>query len=808
MKLRALELDQFRKFERPVRIRGLADGLNLIVGPNEMGKSTLLAALRAALFERHRSSAKVVQSFQPSRHQTAPQVALDFEIGGAAYRIEKQFLKRPHARLHLPDGSRVDGDDAEAELETLLAFDQAGRRDGDIWNVLWVTQGHSFALPEVGGARATLQACLDAELGQVIGDDRGPALIAAIETALLELVDRRGKPRQRYLQLESELARLRGEIALDEQRAKELEQELALLEEAQRTHEQLTLEQATRDDPAALAAARAQRDGLMTLAARVREAQAAETIGRQALAQVEKQATERAELIARRAAATVQIEEAIVASAEAASQAAASAAALGWQQDELARLEAERDRQQQRSAGLKNLRRLMRQAEDSRAALAARATEVALILEPEALDRVQIGGRPAERIKQTLHAVDPVEITIEGIGRIGIRPRVAQAERWRRDLADAEHQIASLLQELELAGRDEPPDWRAGQLSLFAPRADRPPDPAVLEALLAETLRLGEVLSAQIEVAGAERDQRDESHRRQAFEAAQAKERVEQAQQEQARLERGLAEAEALATEADLAQAVAAARHVLEEAVAEVGRLSEGDPAMALAGSEARIGQLEAAIEWRRSRLGELYGDIEGRQARVRVHAGEGFAERLELARRRLGELEREHAKCRREVEVLQLLRATLTEAERAAKERYLAPVALRIRPYLQALFPDAELAVDEALQITGVTRRDGGAEPFEQLSDGTREQIAILVRLALAELLSEQGLPAVVVLDDALVFSDDERIARMFAILERAAERLQIVVLTCRERLFEGLGGKRLHLESLPATPAARGAA
>ena len=84
MKLRALELDQFRKFDRPVRIRGLADGLNLIVGPNEMGKSTLLAALRAALFERHRSSAKVVQSFQPSRHQTAPQVALDFEIGGAA----------------------------------------------------------------------------------------------------------------------------------------------------------------------------------------------------------------------------------------------------------------------------------------------------------------------------------------------------------------------------------------------------------------------------------------------------------------------------------------------------------------------------------------------------------------------------------------------------------------------------------------------------------------------------------------------------------------------------------------------------
>jgi wobble nucleotide-excising tRNase len=153
------------------------------------------------------------------------------------------------------------------------------------------------------------------------------------------------------------------------------------------------------------------------------------------------------------------------------------------------------------------------------------------------------------------------------------------------------------------------------------------------------------------------------------------------------------------------------------------------------------------------------------------------------------------------------LLRRTLAEAERDAKERYLAPVAERIRPYLQALFPDAEIVLDEALRITSV-RRDGSDEAFEQLSEGTREQIAILVRLALAELLCDQGRPAVVVLDDALVFSDDLRMQRMFAILERAAQRLQIVVLTCRERLFEGVAGKRLHLEHPGPAPEARGAA
>ena len=94
-------------------------------------------------------------------------------------------------------------------------------------------------------------------------------------------------------------------------------------------------------------------------------------------------------------------------------------------------------------------------------------------------------------------------------------------------------------------------------------------------------------------------------------------------------------------------------------------------------------------------------------------------------------------------------------------------------------------------------------AEPFERLSDGTREQIAILTRLAFAELLADQGRPAVVVLDDALVFSDDQRIEQMFEILARAADKLQIIVLTCRERVFEGLPARRLRLEQMPAAAA-----
>ena len=58
-----------------------------------------------------------------------------------------------------------------------------------------------------------------------------------------------------------------------------------------------------------------------------------------------------------------------------------------------------------------------------------------------------------------------------------------------------------------------------------------------------------------------------------------------------------------------------------------------------------------------------------------------------------------------REVEALELLLRVLRDAERAAKERYVGPLVRRIRPYLEALFPGADLEVDAAFRITTVAR-------------------------------------------------------------------------------------------------------
>jgi uncharacterized protein YhaN len=70
-----------------------------------------------------------------------------------------------------------------------------------------------------------------------------------------------------------------------------------------------------------------------------------------------------------------------------------------------------------------------------------------------------------------------------------------------------------------------------------------------------------------------------------------------------------------------------------------------------------------------------------------------------------------------------------------------------------------------------------------------------MLVRLAIGTLLAERGGNVPIILDDALVYCDDDRINLMFDALSRAGKYQQIIVLTCRLRSFEPLGGHALRV-------------
>lgn len=138
-------------------------------------------------------------------------------------------------------------------------------------------------------------------------------------------------------------------------------------------------------------------------------------------------------------------------------------------------------------------------------------------------------------------------------------------------------------------------------------------------------------------------------------------------------------------------------------------------------------------------------------------------------------------------------LRTALEEARRAAGEAYFGTVLREIDPLLSILHPGAALRIDDASLLPVAVTRDGQDEALDILSGGTREQLAVLTRLAFARLFTLSGQPVPVILDDALVHSDDDRIEAMFTALHRVAHDQQIIVLTCRQRAFAPLGGERL---------------
>ena len=85
------------------------------------------------------------------------------------------------------------------------------------------------------------------------------------------------------------------------------------------------------------------------------------------------------------------------------------------------------------------------------------------------------------------------------------------------------------------------------------------------------------------------------------------------------------------------------------------------------------------------------------------------------------------------------------------------------------------------------VDDRDGNSLPVEALSRGTREQLFLALRLALAASYARRGAPLPLVLDDVLVNFDAERAQAAAELLRDFAQAgHQLLVFTCHEHVFE----------------------
>ncbi|MCK0196956.1 AAA family ATPase [Ancylobacter sp. 6x-1] len=220
-------------------------------------------------------------------------------------------------------------------------------------------------------------------------------------------------------------------------------------------------------------------------------------------------------------------------------------------------------------------------------------------------------------------------------------------------------------------------------------------------------------------------------------------------------------------------------------------RASAPDPEAAEASLARRRSALAAAVA-ETGRLREQLADLNGR---IHTRSTDAVEEDWREAAEALSQAQATLARLEREVAVLTRLRDTLAAARTAAREHYFEPVMRELRPLLQSMFDDATVAFDDDTLLPRTVQRNGQVEEVERLSGGMREQLAVLTRLAFARLLAKDGRPAPVILDDALVYSDDDRIEKMFDALHRQSREQQIIVFSCRQRAFARLGGTALTL-------------
>jgi len=235
---------------------------------------------------------------------------------------------------------------------------------------------------------------------------------------------------------------------------------------------------------------------------------------------------------------------------------------------------------------------------------------------------------------------------------------------------------------------------------------------------------------------------------------------------------------------------VGSERDALAARVAQIGaQIQAARPDIArqdIARLTQSIQQLQQAHQQRAVQIQLLEGSLQ-------LQGAQGLDAQLEAMTGELDRAERRHSELSLRANALALLCRKLEAKRQATLARLQAPLQAHMQHYLQLLFPDAQLAVNEQLAPGQLTRRNasGALEggDFEALSFGAREQLGLISRFAYADLLREAGRPTLLILDDALVHSDSARLAQMKRVIFDAAQRHQVLLFTCHPEDWRDMG-------------------
>ena len=233
-----------------------------------------------------------------------------------------------------------------------------------------------------------------------------------------------------------------------------------------------------------------------------------------------------------------------------------------------------------------------------------------------------------------------------------------------------------------------------------------------------------------------------------------------------------------LATSAKEAEETAGA---LQEAEAEL-------QAADLDSLEARISNARKAAKRARDELQSNLTRQDELRFDLAVQGEEGLETLHEEALGRLHHVERDHHRTEARSQAALLLHDTFLRHRQESRKRYVGPFKDRIEELGRIVFNSSFSVEIDGLSVARRTL-DGDTLKIDQLSTGAREQLGLISRLACAAIVSPDGGGAPVIIDDALGWSDPERLERMGAAIAASGEQCQVIILTCTPGRYARIG-------------------
>ncbi len=199
------------------------NGITLVRGPNEAGKTSLGEAIRILFEYPDNSKHRDVTAIKPVDRDVGPEIELEAESGSYRFTYLKRFFKRPATELKIisPKPENLTGREAHERADAILRE----TLDVDLWKALSIRQGSEINQPVLKG-QTWLSAALDRAAGGHLVDAHTEDLFEAVRVEYLRYFTENGSGKKEITEHRNALEAHRSDVQGIEKVIRDLEHDI------------------------------------------------------------------------------------------------------------------------------------------------------------------------------------------------------------------------------------------------------------------------------------------------------------------------------------------------------------------------------------------------------------------------------------------------------------------------------------------------------------------------------------------------------------------------------------------------------